>query len=366
MTNSQELDLPSSLLDDGEIEQRREWPVAEPVVIWGAGAIGGTIGAFLRRAGHEVLFVDVVPEHVAAIREGRLHIEGPVADFTIGGPAALPEEVRGRHRLVILAVKAHHTEAATRALAPHLAEDGAVVSCQNGLNELTIAEIVGRERTIGAFVNFYADYLAPGHLAYAKRGAVVVGELDGARTPRLEALHALLRDFDEDAVLSGNVFGYLWGKAGYGAILKASALTDDTIADFIAAPERQHLIRRLVQEILAVAAAEGVDPLGFDGFDPIAFLRRDETAIAACMQRMESFNRGSAKPRSGIWRDLAIRKRQTDVAAQLAPVRAAARRHGLATPIADALVRLIGEIERGERAIGPEAADALARVAAQH
>ena len=338
--------------------------MAEPVVIWGSGAIGGTIGAFLRRAGHEVLFVDVVPDHVAAIREGRLHIEGPVADFTIGGAAALPQDVQGRHKLIILAVKAHHTEAATRALAPHLAEDGAVVSCQNGLNELTIAEIVGRQRTIGAFVNFYADYLAPGHIAYAKRGAVVVGEIDGSRTPRLEALHTLLRDFDEDAVLSDNVFGYLWGKAGYGSILKASALTDDTIADFIASPARQGLIRGLVREILAVAAAEGVTPLGFDGFDPIAFLRQDEAAIAASIQKMEAFNRGSAKPRSGIWRDLAIRKRQTDVAAQLAPVRAAARGHGLPTPIADTLVRLIGEIEQGQRALGQDAADVLSQVAA--
>lgn len=335
----------------------------EPVVIWGAGAIGGTIGACLRRAGHEVLFVDIVPEHVDAIAAGRLRIEGPVVDITIGGPAVLPRQVEGRHRLIILAVKAHHTEAATEALLPHLAEDGAVVSCQNGLNELTIAGIAGRERTIGAFVNFYADYLAPGHIAYAKRGAVVVGELDGRRTPRLEALHRLLRDFDPDAVLSDNVFGYLWGKAGYGAILKASALTDDTIADFIAAPGRRALIEKLVQEILAVAAAEGVTPLGFDGFDPIAFMTRDAAAIAASMQRMERFNRGSAKPRSGIWRDLAVRKRQTDVAAQLAPVRVAARRHGLPTPIADRLVALIGEIEQGRRAIGPEAADALTRVA---
>ncbi|MFC0408464.1 ketopantoate reductase family protein [Roseomonas elaeocarpi] len=335
----------------------------ERIVIWGAGAIGGTIGAFLRRAGHDVLFVDLVPEHVAAIREGRLHIEGPVADFTTGGEAALPEDVRGTHRLILLAVKAHHTEAATRALLPHLAPDGAVVSCQNGLNELLISEIVGRERTVGAFVNFYADYMAPGRINYAKRGAVVVGELDGQHSPRVAAIHALLRDFDGDAVLSSSVFGYLWGKAGYGAILKASALTDDTIADFIADPARALLIRRLVAELLAVARAEGVVPLGFDSFDPQAFLSGDEAAIAASMRAMEAFNRGSAKPRSGIWRDLAVRKRPTDAGAQLAPVRAAARRHGLATPIADALVHLIAEVEAGRRTIGTALADELSEVA---
>lgn len=338
--------------------------MAEPVVIWGAGAIGGTIGAFLRRAGHEVLFVDAVPDHVAEIAAGRLRIEGPVATFVTGGPAVTPDAMRGRHKLILLAVKAHHTEAATRALAPFLAEDGAVVSCQNGLNELVIAGIVGRARTIGAFVNFGADYQEPGRILYANRGAVVVGELDGARTPRIAALHALLARFEPDAVLSADVFAYLWGKAGYGAILKSSALTNDTIADFIADPARRSLIRGIVAEVLAVARAEGVTPRGFDGFDPAAFLGGDDAAIEASIAAMVAFNRASSKPRSGIWRDLAVRKRQTDVAAQLAPVRAAGRQHGIAMPLADRLVALIGAVERGEREIGAALADELSALAA--
>ena len=337
--------------------------MAESVVIWGAGAIGGTIGAHLSRAGHDVLYVDVVPEHVAAIEAGRLTIEGPIASFTTGGRAATPDRVTGKHKLIILAVKAHHTEAATRALAPHLAEDGAVVSCQNGLNELIIADVVGRERTIGAFVNFGADYLEPGRILYGVRGAVVVGELDGARTPRITALHRLLQLFEPDAVLSDNVFGYLWGKAAYGAILKSSALTNDSIADFIGDPARKTLILALVREILAVAAAEKVTPLGFDGFDPLPFLGTDMAAIDATIARMVTYNRGSAKTHSGIWRDLAVRKRQTDVAAQLAPVRAAARRHGVPTPLADRLVELIGGIEQGRLQQGGALADDLGGVA---
>ena len=338
--------------------------MAGPVVIWGAGAIGGTIGACLRHAGHEVAFVDVVPEHVQAIRAGRLRIEGPVRDFITGGPAFLPSEVSGRHTLILLAVKAHHTEAATRALKPYLAEDGAVVSCQNGLNELVIQDIVGRERTIGCFVNFYADYLEPGRIHYAKRGAVVVGELDGRRSPRIEGLHRLLQDFEPDALLSDNIFGYLWGKAGYGAILKASALTNDTMAEFIGNPKHQPTITALVQEILAVAGAEGVTPLGdFAGFEPGAFMTRDAERIAASLDAMEEFNRDSPKPRSGIWRDLAVRKRTTDVAAQLGPVQTAARRHGLRTPIVDRLVALITDIEQGRATMGPALADDLGMVA---
>ena len=338
--------------------------MAEPVVIWGSGAIGGTIGAYLRRAGRDVLFVDVVPEHVREIAAGRLHIEGPVDQFTTGGPAVMPDAVTGQHKLILLAVKAHHTLEATRALAPFLAADGAVVSCQNGLNELVIADIVGRARTIGAFVNFGADYQEPGRITFGGRGAVVVGELDGQTTPRIQALHQTLRLFEPDAVLSDNVFGYLWGKAGYGGILKSSALTNDTIAEYIADPARRPLIIALVREILSIAAAEGVEPLGFDGFDPRAFMRGDRVAIAASLAALAAYNSGTGKPRSGIWRDLAVRKRQTDVTAQLAPVQAAARRHRIPTPLVDLLVALIQAVEAGQREIGGELADELADMAA--
>jgi 2-dehydropantoate 2-reductase len=119
------------------------------------------------------------------------------------------------------------------------------------------------------------------------------------------------------------------------------------------------MIVRLVREVLAVARADGITPLGFDGFDPDAFLGGDAAAIAATMTRMAALNRGSAKPRSGIWRDLAVRKRRTDVAAQLAPVRAAARRHGLSTPMIDRLVALITDIEEHRATIGPALADDL-------
>ena len=339
--------------------------MAEPIVIWGSGGIGGTIGAYLRRAGHDVLFVDVVPEHVREIAAGRLRIDGPVDEFTIGGPAVTPDAMTGQHKLILLAVKAHHTVEATRALAPFLAGDGAVVSCQNGLNELVIAEVVGRTRTVGAFVNFGADYQEPGRITFGVRGAVVVGELDGRTTPRIQALHEILRLFEPDAVLSDNVFGYLWGKAGYGGILKSSALTNDTIAEYIADPRRRPMISSLVREILSIAAAEGIEPLGFDGFDPRAFMRNDRLAIDASLAALAAYNSGTGKPRSGIWRDLAVRKRQTDVTAQLAPVQAAARRHLIPTPLVDRLVALIQAVESGRREIGGELADELGGLVAQ-
>jgi 2-dehydropantoate 2-reductase len=335
-----------------------------PVLIWGAGAIGGTIGAYLARAGHEIVFVDIVPEHVAAIAGPGLQIEGPVEEFRVTAPAFTPDRLSGRFERILLCVKAQHTEGATTALLPFLAADGYVVSAQNGLNELTIAKIVGAKRTIGAFVNFGADYLAPGRILYGGHGAVVLGEIDGAVTPRLTALHRIIRDFEAAAIVTDNIWGYLWGKLGYGALLFATALTNDSIADALASPAHFALYRALGREVMAVALAEGKKPEGFNGFDPGAFMPDADTArTQRSMEAMVAHNRGSAKSHSGIWRDLAVRKRKTEIDAQIAIIAEIAARHGQAAPITRRLVELIHDIEEGRRSLDRANLDLLAEAA---
>ena len=179
------------------------------ILIWGAGAIGGTLGAYLARAGEDVLLVDIVEPHVAAMNREGLSIEGPVETFSQPVKAALPSEVAGQFKRIVLAVKAHHTREAMRALKPHLAEDGTVLSAQNGLNEIIIAEEIGTERTVGCFVNFGADWLEPGRILFGNRAAVAVGGLDGQATDPVRDYHRLLSIFEPKAVLTDNIWGYL-------------------------------------------------------------------------------------------------------------------------------------------------------------
>ena len=335
---------------------------AGPILIWGAGAIGGTLGAAFLRAGHEVALVDAAVDHVAAIRDGGMRIEGPVWADIVRAPAFTPEELNGRFDCIFLCVKALHTRSAVTALAPHLADGGVVVSAQNGLNEIEIAEVVGRKRTIGCFVNFGADYLEPGVVHYGGRGAVVIGEIDGARTDRVAALHGLMRSFEPDAVLTDNIWGYLWGKLIYGALLFATALTDDGIADVLDDPGARPILTRLGQEVGAVAAAEGVRTEGFDGFDPAAFRPgAPQAALHRSFDEMVAHNRRSAKSHSGIWRDLAVRKRKTEAEAQLGPIVAAGTRSGVPTPLTARLIAMVQEIESGRRHL---ARDNLAQLAA--
>jgi len=319
-------------------------------LIWGAGAIGGTIAAYAARAGRELTLVDVDTDHVHAMNADGLRITGPVDDFTAEVSALTPDRVQGRWDAVLLCTKALHTEAATEAIAPLLSQDGFVVSVQNGLNEFAIAERVGVQRTVGAFVNFGADYLEPGVIHLGGRGAVVVGELDGRSSERLDWLLDLLRTFEPNAIATDNIWGYLWGKMGYGAMLFASALCNESIADVLDAREARPILDELAAEVLAVARAEGVTPLGFNGFDPVAFgPGGDAGARAASYEAMVAHNRGSAKSHSGVWRDLAVRKRKTEADAQFGPILARAEAHGLQVPLTRRLVEVVREVEQGDR-----------------
>ncbi len=323
------------------------------------------MAAFLSRARHDVTVVDNVADHVAAINRSGLRITGPIAEFSTPLPAFTPGTLQGTWDTIILATKAHHTAAAARELLPHLTHAGCVISAQNGLNELTIAEVVGEGRTVGAFVNFGADYMEPGVVLYGGRGTVAVGEAfgppDSRLSPRALRIRDTWRDFDERAIATANIFGYLWAKEAYGAMLFATALTNDSIADSLAAPEYRELYIAMAREILAVAKSQGVTPESFDGFDPAAYLPdAPPGATSRSLDDLVAHNRKSAKTHSGIWRDLAVRKRPTEVDAQLGIIVTLGAEAGVPTPLTARVVTLIQEIERGARPLARENLQALA------
>lgn len=325
--------------------------MAEPVLIWGAGAIGGTLGAYWARAGHDVLMVDIVADHAERCRIDGVNITGPVEQFRQVVPATTPGELTGSYGRIVLAVKAQHTKEAGRQLKPHLAANGFVLSAQNGLNELAIADIVGRQRTMGAFVNFAADWHGPGEILFGNRGAVVIGEIDGTVRPRTHAMHDLMRVFEPDAVLTEDIWSWLWGKLSYGAMLFGTALTMDSMTDNFTDPARAPAWRALGREVVAVAAAKGIAPKGFNGFDPAAFApgTSDETADRS-IAALADFTRATAKTHTGIWRDLAVRKRKTEVDEQIGVIAAMGKAAGVPTPALNAVMALIHDIEDGRRA----------------
>lgn len=326
--------------------------MGEPILIWGAGAIGGTMGAVWHKAGVEVLMVDIVAEHVRACREDGLKIEGPVVEFKTTVPTVTPDELSGTYKRIVLAVKSQFTREACEAIKPFLAEDGFVLSAQNGLNEAIISEVLGAERTMGCFVNFSADWHGPGQILYGSRGSLVIGELDGTTRPRTLEMLELNKIFEPDAIISDNIWGQLWGKMSYMGMLTATALANDSMSTNFADPVRFPVWRKIGAEVTTVARARGITPVGFGEYDPTAFYAElDDSRAHAVIDWLAAWTATSAKTHSGLWRDMAVRKRKTEIQ-NLESVTVLAAELGIEVPLVAAIVKQVKEVEDGKRELG--------------
>jgi 2-dehydropantoate 2-reductase len=295
-------------------------------VIIGAGAIGGTIGAHMSRSGHDILLCDVDSDHVAEINKNGLKIEGPVNEFVVQIPAVTPDQLPSTIDHAIVAVKSHHTQSAADIVRSRLSGAGFVLTVQNGLTADVLVAAVGVERVVSSFVNFGADVMGPGRIMQGNVGTFRVGELvPGLITPRVEQLAGAL----PYAEATDNVLGYLWGKEAYGAMLWAGAVSDLSIAESLEHPKYRPLMIAVAQEVLAQSP---VKVESFDGFQP------DD--VEGSLDRLAVFNRRSAKSHSGIYRDLVVRKRKTEIDQVL---------HDINGPIFGKIAELIHDIEQGRR-----------------
>ncbi len=333
-----------------------------PITVVGAGAIGGTIGAYLDDAGYDITLVDASTEHVSAIREVGLRITGARGDRTFHPPAILAEDLRGPLGPTLLCVKGHFTEEAVRNLEPLLATDGYVVSLQNGLNESLIAERIGQERTVGAFVHFGADLLEPGVIQLGYEATIRVGELDGRITPRVEALEETFGHAMPTRVTE-NVWGYLWGKLVFGATGFVVSCVDAPVSEVIDDPLGRSLCRAASTEAYLVARTqvERVEPIG--EFEPEKFAPREDAEARAdeTLMGLADAWRGTIKQHMGIWRDLKVKKRKTEVDMQLGRIVAVGREHGIPTQVNAATLEVVHEIEAGERGMEWENLEEISR-----
>lgn len=326
------------------------------VRIVGAGAIGGTVGVLLTRAGHDVILIDRDQSHVKAINRDGFRISGLV-EITEQLPAIVPADLpslverEGPLEMVVLAVKAMDTESAVTQIAPYLATDGFVVSYQNGLNEETIASIIGPERTIGAFVHFGADLVEPGHVVLATQLTTYISELSGEETPRIHHVAEVLSAVTP-VVVTQNLDGYLWGKLGYAALGFVVSSVDMPIDEVIMVPEAQEVILAAVAEVVDVAHKQGIRLENIHGFEPNLFDRSNPNRFEETnemFRRWSDEGRNSIKRHMGIHRDIKVRKRRTEVDFQVGVVVERGRTLGVETPILETLVHLIHQMENGER-----------------
>jgi 2-dehydropantoate 2-reductase len=345
------------------------------VTIIGAGAIGGLAGAFMAKAGHDVVLVDRWAEHIDAIKRDGMLIDGIRGEIRIAVPAAHPHELVGSLDAVLIATKSQHTIAALEQVMPLFGPDTFVVSFQNGFNEpgiadaLTAAGLGGRERVIGSIPNYGGALVDPGHLEFVHEGPIQLGEMDGSDSTRLSMLANMLSALTE-VQLSHNIWGQIWAKEVYSAQVVFSALADARIHETLGNPRYARVAAAVVREALEIAHANGITVEAFDFFEPANYRPSDAAgtqklldninhAIWLLKKDQKPGQHAFRKKGSGIWWDIVYRNRPSEVRSSNGKLIEYGRAAGADTRLNDKLCTMIYEIEEGRRPLGFQNFDEL-------
>ncbi|MDP2601551.1 MAG: 2-dehydropantoate 2-reductase N-terminal domain-containing protein [Deltaproteobacteria bacterium] len=319
------------------------------MIVIGTGPIGGIIGGRLARAGHDMTFVDIDKEHVAAIREKGLQVDVPDGPFNVKINVVFPDEVDGKFNIGFIAVRSNYTPDALNMVMPHLAEDGLLVSLQNGINPPLLEEKVGTDRTVGVAIRMGCQKLGPAHVQTATRGHLYVGHLHGRRTPQLEKLNGLL-DAVIPSEITDNILGVLWSKLTYTCLGYYGSLTDASLVTSCADEPSRRMLTEFFAEVVAVGTAAGARFIPLAEYNPPDFYPSHpfEKRLAALNESAKSWKLDDRKgPLRQIQKGI-----KTEVDFTLAHVVREGERLKIPTPLCRSVLEMIHELESGKRRLG--------------
>ena len=316
-------------------------------VIYGAGAIGGSLAAHMIEHGREVVLVDRDADHVEAINRDGLRLVGLGSEITVKTRAVTPEQVDFPLDQVLLSVKSQHTADAMAVIAPRLTHNGFVLSLQNGLNEYEIARHVGEHRVIGALVNWAADYISPGVIQFGGASNFVIGELSGQISTRVSGLVEDLRGVF-DAESTNNILGFLWSKQISLGVLFVTGITPLKISDCLDTVQFEPALSTVAAEGVSLANLHGVTLEILDDFEPELYR---QGRVREALTLMADHYRPMIKQHTGLYRDLAVRKRPSEIEGTIGMAIDLGTTAGLEMPAHRKLKEMVLEIEKGIRPI---------------
>lgn len=231
------------------------------ILIMGTGGVGGYYGGLLAQQGNEVTFI-ARGAHLDAIRQGGLHVKSIHGDFTVSPASATddPNNV-GPVDLVLFCVKTYNTDEAAEAIKPAIGPQTAVLSLQNGVDAAErIGKVIGVEHVIGGATWLSSAVEAPGVIKQISQfRRIVFGELAGGRSERIQSIFEVLNSTGITVEISEAIQKILWTKFVFiSAVSSFGSLTRLPMGDYRSVPETRHLISSIMQEVEAVARAQGI------------------------------------------------------------------------------------------------------------
>ncbi len=320
------------------------------VAIYGAGSLGTILGAYISKAGVAIELINRNKVHVEALQTQGAKVVGTV-DFTQPVVAYTPAEMSGTYDIIFLMTKQQHNPEVVAMLRPYLAEDGVLVTFQNGLPEVQIAEILGEERVLGCTVAWGATLQSPGVCELTSAPDALsfsLGAITEKKNKHFDHVKALLEHMGTVDV-EENYLGTRWSKLLINAAFSGmSAVLGCTFGEAAGPKESRRIVQALIKECIDVCQAGGIRIEPVQGKDIVKLLN-----YTNALKRAFSFFiipiaiRKHAKLKASMLQDLEKGK-LTEVDAINGAVSVTGRKVGCPTPMNDRVVEIIHRIEQGE------------------
>ena len=257
------------------------------ITVVGAGGTGGYYGALLAKHGQDVTFV-ARGAHLQAIQKEGLQVKSIFGDFRLS-PANATDDVSRLPTpdLILFCTKTYDTDEAVRKIKPIVGETTTILSLQNGIDAAErIGGALGMQHMIAGATWISSAVEAPGVIRQASDfRRVVLGELDGRRTERVQAIFEAFRETGVTVELSQEILKIVWTKFVFlSAAGSLGSLTRLPVGAYRAVPETRVFIARLMHEVEALARACGVDLEAGIVEQSMAFLDKNAPHIKASMQ----------------------------------------------------------------------------------
>ena len=231
------------------------------IAIVGTGAMGSLYAALLGDAGNEVWAIDQWKEHVSAIQEKGLRLEGKSGDRTVSIHAATHTDSVGPCDVVIIATKAMHVAAAAESTKLLMGPDTIVISIQNGIGGPQIAEdTLGKARVlIGVAAGFGASIVKPGHAHHNGMGLMRLGEMKGPSMERTERIAKVWSDAGFNVKTFDDIDQLIWEKLICNVCFSGTcAITEWTLSQVMADEDAWRMASGCAKEAFDVAKAKGI------------------------------------------------------------------------------------------------------------
>ena len=317
--------------------------------ILGSGSMGTVLGAFLTRNGYPVDLIDSYEAHVAAMKANGAHITGTV-DFCVPVTAYTPEDMSGIYDLVFLFTKQTTNREMLSLLLPHLGESSTVCTLQNGVPEPYVAEIVGKERTVGGAVLWGATLQGPGVSQLTQKLDNLdhyfdIGEIDGRITERIRAVADVLAQMGP-VHITPDLMASRWGKLVNNACMSGmSAALGVTFGEVLENGKARACLSYLGREVKACCEAEGyVMPKLVFGYDPGSLDLRDQAMYEENQQMFFDMYQVALPGKASMLQDLE-KGRKCEISMINGYVSQVGRAHGIPTPFNDTVTKIVEDVE---------------------